>query len=96
MRISSRVKWLGWVNCMVRCLRLLARGVVWWSQGNGERSESSCSKSAVLEKKLVQYFDDHEALAIESMDNGQCLETPLQPLTPSLTESIERDVAALV
>ncbi|KAI9905349.1 hypothetical protein PsorP6_013565 [Peronosclerospora sorghi] len=30
------------------------------------------------------------------MDNGQCLETLLQPLTPSMTEAIKRDVAALV
>ncbi|KAI9919158.1 hypothetical protein PsorP6_012013 [Peronosclerospora sorghi] len=30
------------------------------------------------------------------MDNGQCLETLLQPLTPSLTEAIEQYVYALV
>ncbi|KAI9895194.1 hypothetical protein PsorP6_018603 [Peronosclerospora sorghi] len=61
-----------------------------------KEAKARAAKARVLETKLVQYFDDHEALAIEIMDNGQCLETLLQPLTPSLTEAIERDVAALV
>ncbi|KAI9905315.1 hypothetical protein PsorP6_014342 [Peronosclerospora sorghi] len=56
------------------------------SSGGAKDSEKEAkaraAKARVLETKLVQYFDDHEALAIESMDNGQCLKTLLQPLTP--------------
>ncbi|KAI9920039.1 hypothetical protein PsorP6_015492 [Peronosclerospora sorghi] len=44
-----------------------------------KESEARVAKARVLETKLVQYFDNHEALTIESMDNGQCLKTLLQP-----------------
>ncbi|KAI9917143.1 hypothetical protein PsorP6_012364 [Peronosclerospora sorghi] len=60
-------------------------------QETEHEANARAAKARVLETKIVQYFDDHER-----MGNGQWLETLLRPLTPSLVDAIERDVAALV
>ncbi|KAI9918131.1 hypothetical protein PsorP6_012741 [Peronosclerospora sorghi] len=72
---------------------LCAAALLVASSGGAKETEKEekarAAKARLVETKLVQYFDDHEALSIESMENGQSL-------TRSLTEAIERDVAALV